>query len=344
MKNLHKLLILLSVCCFIHLADAQNTTPTNDLIKQGVALHNEGKYAEAIDKFNEALKADPENGYANYEVAFSLYASKKPNDAIPHLEKATKSTNAELSVAAYALLASIYDESNQAKKAIETYNLALKINPNYPQIYYNLGIAYFRNQQYAEAESSAIEAIKHNPKSASNQRLYALVTLHQNKRANALLALCSFILLEPTGQRAAEAYANIGHIMQGGTFKDNNGNTTIAVSLNDQKEMGALNLGISLVVQAGQAKNLTGLNLLEYELKSIFELAGQLAEKKTDKTFFDKFYADYFYKLSQTSYMPALTHTVALTDTKADNAKWAKENTAQISGLAQWLQSTERNF
>jgi tetratricopeptide (TPR) repeat protein len=331
MKNMHKLLLVLIIFCAIHLtATAQN--PTNDLIKQGVAFHNQGKYAEAIDKFNEALKADPDNGYANYEIAYSLYAFKKPNEAIPHLEKADKSTNTELSVAAYVLLASIYDESNQPKKAIEIYNEAIKINPNYPQIYYNLGIAYFRNQQFAEAENSAIEAVKHDPKNASSQRLYALVTFHQNKRANALMGFCSFILLEPTGQRAAEAYANIQHIIQGGALKNPNGGTTITISPKDDKETGSLNLGITLVVQASQSKNLKGVDLLEYQLKSIFTLAGQLSEKKAEKTFFDQFYADYFYKLAQTANMPAFTRVIALTGTKEDAV------------LAQWLQTTQRTF
>jgi tetratricopeptide (TPR) repeat protein len=332
MRNLSKLLLALTILCCIHFtAIAQNSNPANDLIKQGVALHNQGKYAEAVDKFNEVLKTDPQNEYANYEIAFSLYASKKPKEAIPHLEIADKSTNTSLSAAAYSLLASIYDEGNQPQKAIETYNQAIKINPDYPQVYFNLGVAYFRNQQYAEAENSAIEAIKHNPKNASSQRLYALVTFHQNKRGNALLGFCSFLLLEPTGPRAAEAYGNIQHIIQGGVLKDD-------------KETGTLNTGISLIVLSGQSKKLTGPDLLEYELKSIFTLAGQLSDKKTDKNFFDKFFADYFYKLAQSDNMPAFTHTVTLTDSKVDNAKWGKENASQLNALSEWLKTTERGF
>jgi len=42
----------------------------SDLIKQGVQLNDQGKYTEAIDKYNEALKLEPENAQANYEMAF----------------------------------------------------------------------------------------------------------------------------------------------------------------------------------------------------------------------------------------------------------------------------------
>jgi tetratricopeptide (TPR) repeat protein len=336
-----KYIIILTLLFTLHFsASAQS----NDLIKQGVDLHNQGKYTEAIDKFNEVLKTDPENEYANYEIAFSLYAAKRVKEAMPHLDKAVKSTNKSLSVAAYCLQANIYDETNDHQKAIDTYNTAIKINPDYPQIYYNLGIAQFRNLQYAEAEASAIEAIKRNPKHASSQRLYALVTFHQNKRANALLGLCSFILLEPTGPRAAEAYGNIQHIIQGGVLTDDKGKNTIVVSTTDQKETSTLNLGISMAVLSGKTKNLTGVNLLEYQLKAIFALAGQLSEKKTEKTFFDNYFVAYFYKLSQSNNMAALTHTITLTDKTIDNAKWAKEHTDQITAMNEWLKNTERAF
>jgi tetratricopeptide (TPR) repeat protein len=344
MKRPDKLLLFVFFIAFTSSLFAQNNNQASDLIKQGVELHNQGKYDAAIDKYNEVLKSDPENGYANYEIAFSLYAAKKGSEAIPHLEKAVNPGNVALSVAAYALIGSIYDEGHQPQKAIEAYDQAIKINPDYPQIFYNKGIAYFRNQQYAEAETTAIEAIKHNPKNASSQRLYALVTFHQNKRVNALLAFCSFILLEPNTPRSTEAYNNIQHILQGGVLKDNNGNTSIPVSAKDGQETSTLNMSISLIALSAKTKNLTGMDLLEYQLKNIFTMAGQLAEKKTDKSFFDKFFVDYFYKLAQSDNMDAFTHTVALTVNKDESAKWGKENTQKTNALAQWLQSTERSF
>jgi Tfp pilus assembly protein PilF len=345
MKNLHKLLLTLFLLGFIHFSVlAQNTNPSNDLIKQGVELHNQGKYAEAIDKFNEVLKTDPENSYANYELAFSLYAFKKPKDAIPHLEKAVKAEGASLKVAAYSLLASIYDEDNQPQKAFDNYNEAIKINPDYPQIFYNLGIAYFRNKQFADAENSAIEAIKHNPKNASSQRLYALVCFHQNKRANALLGFCSFLLLEPTGQRADEAYSNIQHIIQGGVLKDANGAMTIPVSSKGDQDTNTLNTSISLVVAAAQTKKLTGMDLLEYELKGIFTMAGQLAANKTEKSFFDKFFAAYLYKLAESENMPTFTRTASISVNKVENVQWLKDHHEQLDALGKWIKETERPF
>jgi tetratricopeptide (TPR) repeat protein len=342
MKTLGKLFLVLLLS---GLARTNAYAQVDGLIKDGSDLDNQGNHTAAIAKYAEALKAESENGYANYKMAFALYASKKANEAIPYLEKAVKTSSVSLVVPEYVLLATIYDEGKQPQKAIETYSTAIKINPDYPQIYYNQGLAYFRNKQYAEAENCAIEAIKRDPKNASDQRLYALVTFHQNKLCNALLGFCSFLLIEPNGPRAAEAFSNIQNILAaGGTFKDVNGNSSSFIVNNGEPIETRLNFALSMVIKAGVVKKLQGMDLLEYQFKNIFVVANQLTEKDNPKTFFEKFYVEYLYKLSQSGNIPAFTRTASLSANKTENAKWLKDNAKQAQDLADWVAKTEREF
>jgi tetratricopeptide (TPR) repeat protein len=298
-----------------------------------------------IGKYNEALKKDPNNAEDNYGMAFILFESGKGNDGVPFVEKAIKGSTSILRVAScYDLLGSIYDQDKQSAKAIEAYKKGIEINPKYQRLRYNLGIAYFRNKQYVEAEASAIEAIKLDPKHASSQRMYALVTFHQNKRMNALMAFCNFLLLEPQGPRSAEAYGNIQHILQGGVLKDDKGKNTIILSPKDNKENGSLNLAISMVVLSGQTKKLAGMDLLEYQLKNIFTIAGEQSAAKTDKDFFWKFYADYFYQLSKSNNMPAFTQLVSSSANKEVSGKWMSDNEQLAKDLDNWVASTPRGF
>jgi tetratricopeptide (TPR) repeat protein len=337
------LIITLSAGSFCAAAQDSNAVP--DLIKQGVQLNDQGNYAGAIDKYSQALKLDPENVQANYEMAFSLLASGKGNDGIPYVEKTIKgSTNISLTAASYDLLGSIYDQDHKSDKAIEAYKKGIEVSPKYQRLHYNLGIAYFRNKQYPEAEASAIEAIKLDPKHASSQRMYALVAFHQNKRVPALMAFCNFLLLEPQTARSAEAFGNIQHILQGGVLKDDKGKNTIQVSTNDDKENGTLNLSISMVTISAQQKKLSGMDLLEYQLKTIFGMAGELSAKKTDKDFFWKFYADYFYQLSQSTNMPAFTRLISLSANKDVNTKWMSDNENVVKELDNWIATTPRSF
>lgn len=272
---------------------------------------------------------------ANYQKALALYNSANPADGIPYLESILQ-TNSTIKPAVYDLLGNIYDKTLQPGKAIEMYKEGIKLDPAYQTLHFNLGIAYFRAKQYAEAELSAIEAIKLDPKHANSQRLYGLVTFHQNKRVNALLAFCSFLLLDPQNQRAEEAYTNMRSILSGGVLK-----TEAAAK---DKETLALNGGLATIITAGKTKNLQGLSLLEYQLKNVFMMAGQLSAKKTEKSFFDNYYAAFFYKLAQSPQFITFIKLVGLSSENGVFAKWQQENPQQVAALDNWVKASERNF
>lgn len=345
MNFFHKTLFIVAISGISLSTKAQDNSSVPDLIKQGVQLNDQGNYAGAIEKYNEALKIDPDNAQASYEMAFSLFASGKSDEAVSYVEKAIKvSTNSSLIAASYDLLGSIYDQEHKSDQAIEAYKKGIAVNPKYQRLYYNLGIAQFRNKQFAEAEASAIEAIKLDPKHASSQRMYALVTFHQNKRVNALMAFCNFLMLEPQGPRSAEAYNNIQHILQGGVLKDASGRNTIIISPKGDQGNETLNLSISMTVLSAQKNKLTGMDLLEYEFKHIFMIAGELTEKKTDIGFFEKFYVDYFYKLAQSNNMPAFTRLISASSNNDEYNKWMSDNGQLVKELNNWIATTPRDF
>lgn len=272
---------------------------------------------------------------ANYQKALALYNSPNPAEGIPYLESILQ-TNSTIKPAAYDLLGNIYDKTQQPNRAIDMYKEGIKLDPAYQTLHFNLGIAYFRAKKYAEAELSAIEAIKLNPKHANSQRLYGLVTFHQNKRVNALLAFCSFLLVDPQNQRAEEAYTNMQSILSGGVLK-----TEAAAK---DKETLALNTGLSTIIAAGKTKSLQGTPLLEYQIKNVFTIAGQLSAKKASKTFFDNYYAAFFYKLAQSPQLSTFVKLVTLSGEKGAYAKWQQENPQQVAALDNWVKTTERKF
>jgi tetratricopeptide (TPR) repeat protein len=264
------------------------------------------------------LAQETDDPATNYKAAMALVDAGKGPEGIPYLEKVLKTQSAYTN-AAYSLLGSIYDKNNQPDKAIAIYKDGLKAYPKDQNLYFNLGIADFRAKLYADAELAAIEAIKLDPKHANSQRLYGLVTFHQNKRLNALMAFCSFLLIEPNGQRTEEAATNLQSILKGGVLKaDGPGKVSAAQAAENAKT----NAIITGAIASAQAKNLVGTALLEYQLKTIFTQAGQTSAKEVNKTFFDKFYADYFYKLSQSGNVPGLAKLIANKELDAKLRDW----------------------
>jgi tetratricopeptide (TPR) repeat protein len=302
LKFLLFILFIITACSSIY---AQTNEDAHALVKEGVQLNGAKKYAEAIDKYNQALKIDSGYLFADYQLALSLFASDKGTDGIPYLQKVIKG-NTSLSAAAFELL----------------------------------GLIYFRNKQFAEAEQSSIAAIKLDPKHANSQRIYALVTFHQNKRMCALMGFCSFILLEPNTPRSAEAFGNIQHILQGGALKPEPGEKTPPATDVDNA---ALNQVITqAIAETAKKKYATPADLLTEQLKAIFTTAGALTEKKANNDFFRRFYAAFFYKLAQSPNMPAFARLIS--GSSAESAKWIKDNPQLMADLDNWVKGMERSF
>ena len=304
MKLLYKTLVSLLFIAVWHNTHAQNNDDARALIKEGQQLNNEKKYAEAIEKYSQALKIDTGNSFANYQLASSLFNLDRGKEAIPYLQKVT-GANTSLNAAADDLL----------------------------------GLIYFRAKEYSDAEKYAIAAIKLDPKHAGSQRMYALVAFHQNKRAAALLGFCSFILLEPQTARSAEAYGNIQHILQGGMLKPEPGITLKPLDADET----ALNQAITkAVAEAGKEKHKAAADLFAAQLTGIFIAVGQLAEKQAGNDFFRNYLAAYFYKLAQSPNMPALARELSMGS--PESVAWAKEHQQQMNELDAWVKGTERGF
>lgn len=318
-------LLIIALVLTTGLAYAQNVD-VSGVIKEGIRLNGEKNYPAAIEKYKEALAAEPDNVQANYQLAFSLNASGKGTEAIPYLNKVIK-TGGDLTGPAYELMGSIYDTAHQPQQAIDAYQQGIKLKPDYQPLYFNLGIAYFRAQKYADAELAAIEAIKLDPKHANSQRLYGLVTFHQNKRVPALMGLCSFLLLDPEGQRADEAYTNLQSLLKGGDLK--------AAKADPETLM--LNKTLSITIAASGSQ-------LEAQLKNIFTAVGKLGEKGGKQSFFWNYYSAFFYKLSQTPHFSTAVKMISLSADKTSGANWLQNHADQRKALDDWTASAERKF
>ncbi|WP_184545947.1 tetratricopeptide repeat protein [Mucilaginibacter sp. FT3.2] len=331
-KNISLIIVVLLLSVTVYAQDADVAT----LIKQGIQLNNAHDNAGALEKYKQALAIDAENAQANYQVGFTLNSLHKGLEGLPYLDKVTK-TNTNFTAAAYFLMGVIYDDNHQYTQAIEAYKQAIRIQPTRPDAYFSLGLVYFRTKDYAQAEQAAMEAIKINPQGGGGQRLYALVTFHQNKRGPALLALCTFLMLEPDGARAAEAYTNVQSILKGGILKNEAGKTSAEdVELN-KNIMGA-------VATVSNKSGLSPADFLGAQLKVVFIALGRLAEKQTGNDFFKTAYADFFYKLAQTDNIPAFARYMDMSANKEADKQWLQQNDDKRKALEVWVEGTERKF
>jgi tetratricopeptide (TPR) repeat protein len=268
------------------------------LLKEGQQFSSEKKYPEAIEKYKSALSAEPDNARANYEMAYALFASGKGLAGVPYLDKAIKAnTSVALTAASYSLLGSIYGDAKQFQKSIDAYKEGIKTDSTNQRIYYNLGIAYYRDKQYADAQQNFTSAIARDSADAGSVRMYALSAFHQNKRADALLGFCRFLQLEPNTPRSKEAFGNLQNILQKGTLPPEPGyQPTPAVkaeALAQNKVINEVLAGFMTRKYASQTALLTA------QLKELFTAFGD-----------GYMFAAYFNKLAQTDNLPAFVRVI----------------------------------
>ncbi len=340
MKPLYKTLLLFVFIAISVTAYSQDTDKLKELVKQGVTLNDEGKYDDALAKYREALKIDPNFYNAVYEMAYTLQAQGKPLDAIPYLENAIKLKPE--SGDAYNMIGNIYDDNKQPDKALEYYKKGIAAAPDYQRLYFNIAITYYGQKQYADAEANAIKAIKLDPKHASSQRVFAMAANRQNKLGQSLLGWCNFLLIEPQTKRSPEAVAYVKAIINNGVKKTGEKSVTITIN---EKDLSSSNLLMPLTVTnaTSDKKNLSATDSLTLQLTALFEIAHVITGDK-DSPFVASYYSDFFEKLAKSGNMAAFTRYISLSGYKDENLAWFKEHDKELNEFDAWLKATKREF
>lgn len=344
MKTYKPFSLLIFALLFISTTFAQQAPTAKSLINEGIELHDAGKYTEAIDKYKQALKLEPENTTAAYELANTLATTKNSKEAAVYAEKIIKINHMP---EAYNLLGNIYDDENQFDKAIGYYQEGIKYNPGYQRLHFNMAISYYRQNKFPEASTTIIAALMYDPKHASSHRLMAMCSLKLKNNPQALMAYANFLMLEPQSQRSAEAFQNLQQIISSKVAITGDKSMTITVTDNKDPDLFALETALSVSAASASLEtnpNKTPVDKLEQQLKTFFLIAGELSAKKSNKTFFWKYYADYFYKLAKSDNMPAFTRYISLTGYAEQNKEWFKGHSNAITGLSDWVTKNERTI
>ena len=328
MQSYHKsLLTFVLLFCSITLF-AQDNQTANALLKEGVALNDAGKYADAIAKYDEVLKSDPNNMTALYEKAFTLTAWGKTDDAITCFEKVIAKDN---SPTAYVGLANIYDNKGDFAKAKSIYMKGLSVSPKNNNLWFNLSVWYARQKDYAQSQSAAAEAIKGNMKHANSYRNYAVAAYQQGKNAEALLALSNYLTLGVQPYQALGACNIIKEILNSNPNPKADG-----VAKMEQQTISTA----STAALAGKT-NLSQIDSLNLQLTAVYKAIKQ-RQDQYGSVFFSKYFGNYFGNIAGTNYMDIFTRYITVSLSVADNLAWLKARPDNIKEFNTWLSTQKR--
>jgi hypothetical protein len=326
-------------CFFLFLLGFSQTV--QERIDQGVALHEEGNYKEAIQVYESILKEDSKNPTANYEIALTYSSVKEYEKAIKHCDIVIKSKS-ELSHLAYLIKGACEDYLGKPEKAIKTFEQGIKLNPNNHQLYYSLALTSYNLRKFDDAESALISGIKVNPFHSSSHMLLGYLKNDQKEISTSLLSLFYFLILEPTGNRAEQVFKLIKQQQKQNIRREDSKNITININSNfDKNDFGTAEMMLSLLEAAKTTE--VNENKSEFEIfsdsnASFFKILGE--QRKDKKGFYWDFYVDFFYELVQDKPMyEAFSNQIYQTKNDPDNKQWLIDNPIQIEKLYFWLKT-----
>ena len=128
-----------------------------------------GQRAEALRHFEEAVRLDPTNADAQYDVAVVLAGEGRTNDAVEHYREALRLNPNDAS--AHNNLGALLQNRGEIDQAVQEYREAVRINPNHFNARYNLAVALAAQGSMTEAIRQIDAAIQLRPDSAAARRI-----------------------------------------------------------------------------------------------------------------------------------------------------------------------------
>src|SRR6266513_1469745 len=171
----------------------------------GAALAEQGKGAEAIEHYRTALRLKPDYAEAHFNWGITLAAQGKPAEAIEHYRMALhlKPDYAQ----AHNNWGTTLAQQGKLAEAIDHYQQALQIKPNHADVHNNIGAALAKQGKVAEAIEHYRIALRLKPDHAVAHFDWGLALAQQGKLAEAIEHYQTALRLKPD---YADAHNNWG--------------------------------------------------------------------------------------------------------------------------------------
>lgn len=311
----------------------------NELVKRGIELNDQGKYAEAVAKYNAALEIDINSEFATYELSYTYMTMGQYDNAVKYSKKVIKQNGSHLHEA-YVVLGSSLDMLGKSKKAVDVFVEGLALFPNSNLLNYNLALTYYKLQNYEKAEVAAINAIIAKPKHPSSHLALSTIVQAKEEQIKSLLPLYYFLMLEPNSQRSKINYIKVREMLiQGVTQKDEKNVDVKTVSdTSSSNEFSGAEMMVSLRAAARYAaanRNKSDMQIFVESTRGIFSILGEMKKDKTG--FWWDIYVARFNDLVATNNYEAFCYYISKSINADDVKKWIADNPSKMQALMDWM-------
>jgi len=185
-------------------------------IKSAEQFLDSGRNKSALLILNTISRSDTNYTLALYKKALCFKADSQFNKVIECAQLAlSENPHSSLIPDFYLIYGNAYTELKQYDRAINVWNEALRIYPDYPLLNFYKSVTLLHNQQNQEGENLIQKIILLNPYLYTAHFNLGIAAIRQGKIVPAFLSFMTYLLLNPKGPYAKEAISYLDGIARG---------------------------------------------------------------------------------------------------------------------------------
>jgi Tfp pilus assembly protein PilF len=345
MQNIQKFMLTLILLSGVFTVITAQTA--REFIKKGVELYDNGKFKEAIEQYEMALKIDPKNPTTLYEMSSTYISLEKYDDALKCAEKIVKLKNGNEELA-YVTMGTAYDMMGKPKKAVKAYEEGIKAFPKEYNLYYNLGITQYNLKEYEKAEKAAISSSENNPNHANSHVLLGNIAMQKGKKIKSMLPIYGYLRLVPTGKRSVKLRETLEELYLKGVSVKKNDTEGLTINLtmsDDNEEFGSeestlslmaslMSISLNQTLKDSLKMVVTPESTFFSNTESLFELLCK-NERKPYDSFWQRAYVNPFKELLDSKHLEAFCYSVY--GNTEGVKKWQEANVDKVAAYGNWL-------
>ncbi len=209
-----KTLFAVFLITFLSLRVYCQNPSVDELLQEGVELHDAGEYEEAIDRYLEVLEIDSTSLLAIYELSLSYLALKDFENTLEHSTRVIDSGHDQLSLGAYAVKSEALAEMDRVDEAIALLQVGLDAYGDEYLLHFNMALNYYKKGDTEKTLEHVKRAIDVDKTHSGAFLLYAYALNDKGLWVQGILSFQMFLLLEPDSRRSKDAFEELLQTMQ----------------------------------------------------------------------------------------------------------------------------------
>lgn len=310
----------------------------DSLVRKGIQFQQKGEYNQAIQKYQEVLRAAPQHPQAHYELALAFFSLKDYNLALNHSNAVLNQSQNNYQKGAYLIKGSALDNLGRPQAAILVYEEGIKKYPANYLLYYNLALSSFNSERFEKAETAILGSLQRNPNHASSHLLLAHLMAQTERRVQAVLGLYYFLMLEPETIRSSSAYEMLQNLLKQGVKKNRSNQVTINLSKAEkQPDFGAAELMLSTLSASRSLesnKYKTEAELFSEHTQAFFSVLGS---SPAETGFWRRMYTKFFSDMAASGHAKAFAYHVSRSQKKHQIDQWLSGHPDEMGELINWV-------